>query len=207
VTRPGFVTWSGLAVVLIAAAALSFNSLRLLAIACRVDPHLAALLPICVDAGAAVATRAWLSGRTSQEAERYARRMTWTLLALTVTGNATHQVMNGQGVAVWMLVVMVIVGAVPAAVMGAAVHLAVLLGRDRTPDFIPADIPAPEDVPAPPVRAGNPSPKTASVTATPDKTATKTPGRRKLAASLGISEHEARKMLANNGHKVLEDVK
>lgn len=129
-TRPGFVTWFGLAVVLIAAAALSFNSLRELAVACRVPPTLAPLLPVCVDSGAAVATRAWLSGRTGPVAERFARRMTWAMLALTVTGNATHQLMNAQGVPPWLLAVMVIVGAVPAGVMGAAVHLAVLLGRD-----------------------------------------------------------------------------
>lgn len=129
-TRPGFVTWAGLAVVLTAAAALSFNSLRLLAIACHISPELAPGLPICVDAGAAVATRAWLSGRTGPVAEQYARRMTWCLLLLTVTGNATHQLMAAERVPAWLLVVTVIVGAVPAGVMGAAVHLAVLLGRE-----------------------------------------------------------------------------
>lgn len=128
-SRPGFVTWTGLAVVLTAAAVLSFDALRELAITCRIDPDLAFLLPVAIDAGAAVSTRAWLSRRANADAERFARRLTWALLGLTVTGNATHQIIASDGMPAWLVAVMVLVGAVPAAVMGAAVHLAVLLGR------------------------------------------------------------------------------
>ncbi len=57
----GWVTWLGLAVVLTAAAVLSFAALRDLAVAVRIHRELAWLLPIAVDAGAAVSCAAWLS--------------------------------------------------------------------------------------------------------------------------------------------------
>lgn len=127
--RPGAVTWTGLGTVLVCAAVLSFDSLRGLAVSCRVSPALAWLLPVGVDAGAAVATRAWLSRRANRDAEHFARRMTWGLLALTVVGNAAHQGMAAHNVSPpWW--VAVAVGAVPPVVVGACVHLAVLLGRD-----------------------------------------------------------------------------
>jgi hypothetical protein len=80
--------WAGLAVVLIAAAILSFDALRSLAVAVRIPDRLAALLPIAVDAGAAVSCSVWLGGRTTRTAARFAGRMTWALLAVTVVGNA-----------------------------------------------------------------------------------------------------------------------
>ena len=61
------VTWLGLAVVLGAAAVLSFAGLRDLAVMVGIAPMLAPLLPVCVDAGAAVATGVWLSRRQHPE--------------------------------------------------------------------------------------------------------------------------------------------
>src|SRR5690606_36974054 len=52
---------AGLSAVLLAAAILSFSALRDLAIAVRIDERLAFLLPIAVDAGAAVSCTVWLS--------------------------------------------------------------------------------------------------------------------------------------------------
>ena len=128
--RPGFWTWAGLAVVLTAAAVLSFANLRDLAASCGVAASLAFLLPVTVDAGSAVSTRAWLSKRADPESERFARGMTWVQLSLTVILNAAHQGMVAYGITPpwWMAVV---VGAIPAGTVGACVHLAVLLGRTQ----------------------------------------------------------------------------
>lgn len=128
VTRPGWVTWFGLTVVWLAAGVLSFASLRDLAVSCHVSARLAWLLPVVIDAGVAVSTRAWLSRRANPEAERFARGMTWTQLLLTVVLNGAHQGMVAHGVTPHWLVA-VGVGAIPAGTVGAVVHLATLLGR------------------------------------------------------------------------------
>jgi hypothetical protein len=119
---------SGLTVVLSAAAVLSFAALRDLAVAVRIHRELAWLLPIAVDAGAAVSCTAWLSPHSPRDAARFARGLTWGLLTLTVAGNATAQGMAAAGlVPPWW--VAVLVGAIPPAVVGGVVHLAVLVGR------------------------------------------------------------------------------
>jgi hypothetical protein len=129
--RPPLVVWVGLVVVLAAAAVLSFDGLRGLAVTVSIEPYLAWLLPIAVDAGAAVSCATWLGGRTAPDAARYGGRMTWALLAVTVAGNAGHLGMVAGAVTPpWW--VAVAVGAIPPAVVGAAVHLVVLLGRGRT---------------------------------------------------------------------------
>lgn len=128
VTRPPRIVWVGLAVVLAAAAVLSFDALRALAVAVAIPGHLAWLLPIAVDAGAAVSCATWLGGRTTPDAARFAGRMTWALLAVTVLGNAGQLGMHAHGVIPpWW--VAVAVGSIPPAVVGATVHLVVLLVR------------------------------------------------------------------------------
>lgn len=139
--RPGAVTWVGLAVVWAAAGVLSFANLRDLAETCKVSPHLAWLLPVVIDAGLAMSTRAWLSRRANPEAERFARGMTWTQLVLTVVLNGAHQGMVAHGVTPHWLVA-VGVGAIPAGTVGAVVHLATLLGRASTPAEI-VEVPEP----------------------------------------------------------------
>lgn len=125
-------TWLGLAVVLIAAAVLSFDALRGLALAVRIPGHFAWLLPIAVDAGAAVSCAVWLSGRVPADASRFARGMTWALLGSTVVANAGQLAMHAHNIAPpWW--VAVAVGAVPPAVVGSVVHLAVLVGRAAHP--------------------------------------------------------------------------
>lgn len=130
---PGWITWCGLALVLAAAAVLSFSGLRDLAVQCRVPEPLAPLFPVCLDAGLAVSTSMWLSRRANPAAERFAAWLTWTLLACTVVANAIHQGLAASEVAApWPLAVAV--GAVPPAVVGAVVHLAVLAGRPAVSD-------------------------------------------------------------------------
>lgn len=131
-TRPPRIVWAGLAVVLVAAAILSFDALRALAVDVAIPEHLAWLLPIAVDAGAAVSCATWLGGRTTPDAARFAGRMTWCLLAATVVGNAGQLGMRAHQIAPpWW--VAVLVGSIPPAVVGATVHLVVLLVRRTEP--------------------------------------------------------------------------
>jgi len=130
--RPPWIVWAGLAVVLAAAAVLSFDALRALALAVGISSRFAWLLPVAVDAGAAVSCATWLGGRTTRTAARFAGRMTWALLAVTVAGNAAQLGMHAHNVAPpWW--VAVLVGSIPPAVVGSVVHLVVLLVR-RTDD-------------------------------------------------------------------------
>jgi hypothetical protein len=189
--RPGFITWIGLAVVFAAAAVLSFSALAELAGMVGMSHRLTWLFPVCTDAGVAVSTAVWLSRRHNPDAERFARRLTWALLALTVAGNATHQGLAAAGtVPPWW--VAVLVGAIPPGVVGAVVHVAVLVGRgpdnssetelghstanDGHPADAPSGVPPWEDQAAQLISAGA--------------------GRRRLAAELGIPEHRARALLA-----------
>ncbi len=111
-----------------AAAVLSFAALRDLALLCGFAPELAWLLPVVVDAGAAAGSLVWLGGGVALGAGRFARALALTLLALSVAANAL-----GHGLAAYALApawwVVVIVSAIAPAVLGAVVHLAVLVGR------------------------------------------------------------------------------
>ena len=190
--RPGLITWTGLAVVFVAAAVLSFSALAELAAMVGMSRKLTWLFPVCTDSGVAVSTAVWLSRRHNPDAERFARRLTWALLALTVAGNAAHQGLAAAGmVPPWW--VAVLVGAIPPGVVGAVVHVAVLVGRgaddfasepvrlvkdDGGPVDGPPDVPTWEDRAAQLIAAGA--------------------GRRRLAAELGIPEHRARALLASH---------
>jgi hypothetical protein len=117
-----------LGVVAAAAAILSFAALRDLALLCGFSPQLAWLLPVVVDAGAAAGSLVWLGGWAGPSARRFARALALALLGSSVAANAL-----GHGLAAFALAppwwVVVIVSAVAPAVLGAVVHLAVLVGR------------------------------------------------------------------------------
>lgn len=209
--RAGWVTWAGLAVVLTAAAVLSFAALRDLAITVRISERLAWLLPIAVDAGAAVSCAAWLSPRSGPDVARFARRLTWALLALTVAGNAAAQGMAAAGIVPpWWCAVLV--GAIPPAVVGGVVHLAVLVGRAPAGDpFVSpatvAELVASRDDDLTDVQVdmlddhGLSRLWDTASTASPagdDRVAeliAEGVGRRRLARELGVSEHQARELL------------
>ena len=124
------IRWLGLAVVLAAAAVLSFHGLRDLAVAVSIPAELAWLLPVAVDAGAAVSCACWLGRDLPRDAQAFARRLTYSLLLLTVAGNAAQLGMSaGHVTPPWW--VAVLVGAIPPAVVGGTVHLAVLVGRTQ----------------------------------------------------------------------------
>jgi hypothetical protein len=114
---------SSMALVAVAAAALSFQTLwRLGQLAGYGD--LAWAFPLVVDLGAASSCATWLHTRSRQ-----ALGMTWALLATSVLLNGTTHYLSSTGTAPgWLLVVGV--AAVPPTVLGLCVHLAVGLGSD-----------------------------------------------------------------------------
>ncbi|WAL64452.1 DUF2637 domain-containing protein [Amycolatopsis cynarae] len=138
-TRP-WITWAGLAAVALAAAVLSFASLRNLAIACGTPGELAWLLPVCVDAAALAATRVWLTGEGPEKARRFARILALGMIALSVAGNAADHFLAGNDIRPpWWTVVAV--ASVPPLVLGAVAHLAALAAKGTqdlsTPGFRP----------------------------------------------------------------------
>lgn len=186
--------WALLAVVAAAAAVLSFSALRDLAGLCGFAPGLAWLLPIVVDAGAAAGCLIWLGEH--HDGQRFARTFTWVLLAASVTGNAVVHGLTAYHLAPpWWLVVAV--SAVAPAVLGAVVHLAVLASQARTEPSVSAadefgELGEGDDTPdlwATAPYADTPSGRAAELLAAGA-------GRRKLAAELGVTEHEARKIIA-----------
>lgn len=121
-----------LAVVAAAAAVLSFAALRDLALLCGFTPHLAWLLPVTVDAGAAAGSIAWLARWTNTAATAYGRTLALVLLGLSVGGNALgHGLEAYRSNPHWLVVVGV--SAIAPAVLGALVHLVVLMGRQPEP--------------------------------------------------------------------------
>lgn len=190
-----------LLIVAAAAAVLSFAALRDLALLCGFTPALAWLLPVVVDAGAAAGSLVWLGGTVTESARRFARALALALLGLSVAANAL-----GHGLEAFRLApawwVVVIVSAVAPAVLGAVVHLAVLVGRTETDE------------------AGDDEPITYGLTreaydaglldehgtsrrwddAALDQAAeliAAGAGRRRLSRELDISEYEARRLLAD----------
>jgi len=134
---------TGMTVSAAAAAVSSFSGLRSLAQAAGWGEWLSTLLPLTVDSYAMTATRVWLAGSTaSARARRFARWNAVGAVLLSVLGNAVwHLVAAGLLQVTWVIVV--VVGAVPAAVLGLLSHLAVL----RTNGAVPVPDPAPAVVP------------------------------------------------------------
>ncbi|MCW2722834.1 DUF2637 domain-containing protein [Pseudonocardia sp.] len=204
-----------LAIVAGAAAVLSFAALDELGRLCGFGP-LAALLPLVLDAGAAAGTVAWL-GRTGPP-RQFGRVLALVLLGGSVAGNATAHGLAAYGlVAPWWAVV--VVSALPPAVLGAVVHLATLTaqgdtGRPEQTEEAAAEgthdlgtpvtgfFPAPGETPTDQgVAAGDPD-RSDDDTDRAAALIAEGVGRRRLARELGISEHQAREMLggSRNGH-------
>jgi hypothetical protein len=157
-----------------AAAVLSFAALRDLALTCGFGSALAWLLPVVVDVGAAAGSLVWLGNHAVGRARRFARVLALTLLALSVAANAL-----GHGLEAFRLApawwVVVAVSAIAPAVLGAVVHLAVLVGRAAPPDE--------------PTSTPNDGPDRVSELVAAGA------GRRRLARELGVTEYEARRLL------------
>lgn len=214
----------GLFVVLAAAAVLSFAAIRDLAIAVRIHEELAFLLPIAVDAGAAVSCTVWLAPAVQADARRFACWLTWLLLGATVVGNAAQLGMHANGITPpWW--VAVAVGAIPPAVVGGVVHLLVLVGRDEVVGDEQVEEPSVEDLPAlednglsvlwrsapvaaapSPVKSPRPRP-TAADDVDHDKARqliAQGLGKVRLMRELDITEHKAKQLIRTysaNGHR------
>lgn len=105
-----------MALVALAAAALSFQSLMHLGQLCGYG-ELSWAYPLVLDLGAAACCAEWLHARNRQ-----ALAMTWGLILLSVVLNGTVHYLTTEGTPPgWMLVVLV--AAVPPAVFGLVVHL------------------------------------------------------------------------------------
>lgn len=126
--RDGWVM-AGMAVAATSAAVASFTGLRGLALAAGWPERLAWLLPITIDTYAMTSARVWLSGMT--HARRFARANAIGAIFVSIVGNAAYHALSVGLVSVsWPVVV--IVGAVPAAVLGLTAHLHALRTRNAT---------------------------------------------------------------------------
>lgn len=226
-------SWAGIWLVGLTAIAWSFAALTDLAelvhisdvltlsvFAWAVTIRIAWGLPITVDVLAVVATRVWLRGTAPADAVRFAQRAAWAAIGTSVAGNVYHGVLTGQG-----RLDTAVVSAVPPAIIGTLVHLAVLVGRPQSPGAgdaarqagepgddresaepvpnMPADIPG-DLSPASPTepgeretQPGEPGEERESDRAS--ELIAAGVGRRKLARELEISEYEARRLLEGAG--------
>jgi hypothetical protein len=113
----------GMAVAAASAAIASFTGLRGLAQVAGWPDRLAWLLPVTIDAYAMTSARVWLTGMSpTGRAWRLARANAIGAIATSIVGNAGyHLVSAGLLTISWPIVVLV--GAVPAAVLGLTAHL------------------------------------------------------------------------------------
>ncbi|WUV84747.1 DUF2637 domain-containing protein [Streptomyces sp. NBC_01476] len=141
----------------LAGGALSYDSLRQMAVAVHVRPHLAYLFPLVVDGFIAYGVRALLVLRDAPwPARAYAWALFGTATAASLWANAVHAVrLNQPGVHTLTLgdhTVAVLSAIAPLALAGAT-HMHILIGRQSssrraaagTPTMIPA---APATIPA-----------------------------------------------------------
>nr|BFE65915.1 hypothetical protein GCM10020063_104410 [Dactylosporangium thailandense] len=130
--RDGWVM-AGMLVAATSAAVASFTGLRGLALLSGWPERLAILLPVTIDAYAMTSARVWLAGISPRRAIRFARANAIGAISASIVGNAIyHAAAAGLLVVSWPVVV--VVGAVPAAVLGLTAHLhAVRTGDDPVP--------------------------------------------------------------------------
>lgn len=165
--------------VALAAGALSFQSLMHLGELCGYG-GLAWAYPVTLDLGAAASCASWI-----HERNRQALGMTWAMLAISVVLNGTlHYLQAASTSPSWVLVVLV--AAVPPAVFGLVVHLAVGVRPAAVRDDVTA--------------AADPLVEKAREALAEDPSI----GRGALARRIGVSEWRARKALdqlaSTNGH-------
>ena len=120
---------AGMTIAAASAAVASFSGLQGLAFIAGWPVRLAWLLPVTLDAYAMTSARVWLAASTrSAAARRFARANAIGAIAASIAGNATyHAARTGLLSVSWPIVVLV--GAVPAAVLGLTAHLHALRGR------------------------------------------------------------------------------
>ncbi|MEV6847219.1 DUF2637 domain-containing protein [Actinoplanes sp. NPDC051411] len=131
----------GMAVAAISAAVASFAGLRGLAEVAGWPEQLAWLLPITIDAYAMTSARVWLAGTVgSKGARSFARANAIGAIATSIVGNAGYH-LNAAGLITISWPIIVLVGAVPAAVLGLTAHLHALTSIQDPP---PAPVVSPQ---------------------------------------------------------------
>jgi hypothetical protein len=151
-TRPGQDWWvvTGMTVAAASAAVASFSGLRGLAEAAGWPGNLAWLLPVTVDAYAMTSARVWLATSTgSRRARTFARTNALGAITASIAGNAAyHAIGTGLLAVSWLIIV--VVGAVPAAVLGLTAHLHALHAHtDPNPNTGTVPSPVLSPVPSP----------------------------------------------------------
>jgi hypothetical protein len=138
----------GMAVAATSATIASFSGLRGLAELAGWPERLAWLLPITLDAYAMTSARVWLADLpVTDRARRFARANALGAISASITGNAAfHTAQVGLLEITWPVIVLV--GAIPAAVLGLTAHLHALQGPTHTPP-VPAAAPVPGARPNP----------------------------------------------------------
>ncbi len=158
--------FTGLAVVTLAAAVGSFGALRGTALLAGWSRDMAPLLPVTVDATAAVASRVWLSPDTgTDKARRFARAVALGAIAVSLLGNGIfHMAQAGYlRPGVWLVIA---AGGISPLALAVVAHLAVLRGALPAPVGVPVPEASPA-APAPGVPAAQPVPVTADGRAVP----------------------------------------
>lgn len=114
---------AGMATAAASATVASFTGLRGLALDAGWPPRLAWLLPVTLDTYAMTSARVWLASTTrARRARRFARANAIGAIVASIAGNAAyHAAAVGLITVSWPIVVLV--GAVPAAVLGLTAHL------------------------------------------------------------------------------------
>jgi hypothetical protein len=127
----------------------SFSGLRGLAELAGWPDRLAWLLPVTLDAYAMTSARVWLADIPySDRARCFARANALGAISASITGNAAyHCTEAGLLHITWPMVV--IVGAIPAAILGLTAHLHALQGTTQTPPPATATGPVPRARPNP----------------------------------------------------------
>jgi Protein of unknown function (DUF2637) len=122
---------AGMLVAAASAAVASFTGLRGLALITGWPPRLAWLLPVTLDAYAMTSARVWLASTTrAGRARRFARANAIGAITASIAGNATYHSVT-VGLMHISPPIVVLVGAVPAAVLGFTAHLHALRTLDE----------------------------------------------------------------------------
>jgi hypothetical protein len=124
----------GMLIAAASAAVASFTGLRGLALITGWPPRLAWLLPVTLDAYAMTSARVWLASTTrARRARRFARANAIGAITASIAGNATYHAVT-VGLMSISPPIVVLVGAVPAAVLGFTAHLHALRTLDGSED-------------------------------------------------------------------------
>ena len=136
ITMPKRDWWvtAGMLIAAASAAVASFTGLRGLALETGWPTRMAWLLPVTLDGYAMTAARVWLAGTTpSRKARRFARANAVGAIAASIAGNAAFHAITA-GLLRPTSPIVVLVGAVPAAVLGLTAHLHALRTLDEGPN-------------------------------------------------------------------------